>query len=65
MISRYLTFVNFTFRKLVLHDKIITTTRATKNQQNSAFGFGDNYLSNILVKFLQDRIGVGQSELLE
>ena len=44
------------FRKIVLHNKIITNTQTTKNQQNSAHYFGGNYLTNHLTKFLQDRI---------
>ena len=40
------------FRKLVLHNKIMNKTRSTKNQENSAHGSGDNYLTNHLVKFL-------------
>ena len=40
------------FRKIVLHNK----TRSTKNQENFAHLFGDNYLTNHLVKFLQDKI---------
>ena len=46
----------FWFRKTVLHHKIINKTVSTKNQENSAHHFGDNYLSNHLVQFLQDRI---------
>ena len=44
------------FRKIVLNNKIINKTRSTKNQENSTHGFGDNYLTNHLVKFLQDKI---------
>ena len=44
------------FRKIALHDKIINETRLTKNQENSAYHLGDNYLTNHLVKFLHDRI---------
>ena len=44
------------FQKIVLHNKIINKTRSTKNQENSAHRFGDNYLTNHVVKFLQDRI---------
>ena len=40
----------------VLHHKIINKTRSTKNQENSAHRFEDNYLTNHLVKFLQDTI---------
>ena len=44
------------FRKIVLHNRIIDKTRSKKNQENSAHRFGDNYLTNHLVKFWQDRI---------
>ena len=44
------------FWKIVLHNKIINNTQSTKNQENSAQRFGDNYLTNHLVKFLLDRI---------
>ena len=40
----------------VLHHKIINETRSTKNQENSAHLFKDNYLTNHPVKFLQDTI---------
>ena len=49
-------FVILRFWKIVLHNEIIHKTRSTKNQENSAHCFGDNYLTNHLVKFLQDRI---------
>ena len=42
--------------KTGLHHKIINKNRSTKNQENSAHRFGDNYLTNHLVKFLQDGI---------
>ena len=44
------------FRKIVFHNKIINKTRLIKNQENSAHHFEDNYHTNNLVKFLQDRI---------
>ena len=44
------------FRKIALHNKLIKKTRSTKNQENYAHRFGDNYLTNHLVKFLQDRV---------
>ena len=44
------------FRKIVFHNKIINKTRSIKNQENSAHRFEDNYHTNNLVKFLQDRI---------
>ena len=46
-ISRYLIFT---------YHKIINKTWSTENQENSPHRFGDNYLTNHLVKFLQDRI---------
>ena len=57
-ISRYLSLVNFKVRKIVLYNKIINKNWLTKNQENSAQGFGVNYLTNHLVKFLQDRINL-------
>ena len=54
--SRYLVSVILRFRKIVLQNKIINKTRLTKNQENSAHSFGDNYLTNHLVKFLLDKI---------
>ena len=44
------------FRKTALHNKIINKTRLTKNQEKSAHRFGDNYLMDHLIKFLQDRL---------
>ena len=44
------------FQKIVLHIKIINKTRSTKYQENSAHRFGDNYITNYLVKFLQHGI---------
>ena len=44
------------FRKIVLHNKSINKSLSTKNFKNSAHRFGDNYLTNHLVKSLQDRI---------
>ena len=44
------------FRKIVLHHKIINKILMTKKQENSAGRFGENYLINHLVKFLQDKI---------
>ena len=41
---------------MVLHDKTINKTWLTKNQENSANCFVDNYLTNHLAKLLQDRI---------
>ena len=47
---------------MVLHNKVINKTRSTKNQENSAHCFVDNYLTNHLPKFLPDKIkprGIG------
>ena len=44
------------FQKIVPLHKIINKTRLTKKQQNSAHCFGDNYLTDHLVKFQQDRV---------
>ena len=46
----------FQFRKIILHEKIINKTQTTKSQENSAHRFGEYYLTNHLVKFLQDKI---------
>ena len=54
--SRYLGFSDFKVPKIVLHNKIINKNLSKKNQENSAHRFGDNYLTNHLVKFLQDKI---------
>ena len=50
------TFGDFTFQKLVLSNKIINKIRTTKNLENSTHCFRENYLANLFVKFLQDRI---------
>ena len=55
-ISRYLNFGDFKVLKNCSSQKIINKTRLIKNQENSAHRFGDNYLTNHLVKFLQDSI---------
>ena len=55
-VSKYLTLGDFTVPKTALHHKIIKKTRSKKFQENSVQCFGDNYLSNHLVKILQDRI---------
>ena len=44
------------FQKIILLHKIINKTRLTKKQENSAHSFEDNYLTDHLVKFLQDRV---------
>ena len=49
--SRYLNFGDFKIPKIVLHN-----FWESRNQENSAHCFGDNYLTDHLVKFLQDRI---------
>ena len=51
-----LTFGDFAVPKFFLHNKIINKIRTTKNQEDSARRFGDRYLTNQRVKFLQDRI---------
>ena len=51
-----LSFVDFTVPKIVLYSKIINKMWTKKDQENSTHCFGDNYLTNHLVKFLQDRI---------
>ena len=48
--------VIFRFRKVVVQHKIMNKTRSTKNQEKFVHFFGDNYLANHLVKFLQDMI---------
>ena len=55
-ISRYLSFGDLKVLKNCSSQKIIHKTRLIKNQENSAHRFGDNYLTNHLVKFLQDSI---------
>ena len=46
------------FRKIVHLHKIINKTRLTKKQEHSAHCFGDDYLTDHHVKYLQDRIKV-------
>ena len=46
----------YTSEKLFFTIKLLKKTRSTKNQENFAHCFGDNYLTNHLVKFPQDRI---------
>ena len=41
---------------MLLHNKVINEIRSTKNQENSAHRFVDNYLANHLAKFLQEKI---------
>ena len=41
---------------MVLDSRIINKTLSTKNQEHFAHRFVDNYLTNHLAKFLQDRI---------
>ena len=48
--------VNFRFRKIAVHHKIINKTQSAKNHENSAHHFGANYLTNLLVKLLQESI---------
>ena len=40
---------------MVLRNEIINKTQLTKSQENLAHSFGDSYLMNHLVKFLQDK----------
>ena len=44
------------FSKIVLRNKIIDKTQKPKNQENYTQNLGENYLTNHLCKFLQDRI---------
>ena len=41
------------FRKIVLLSKIAGKMRTTKNQENSAHRFGENYLTDHLMKFFK------------
>ena len=42
--------------KNCFHNRIIKETQMANSQKNSARRFGENYLTNHLAKFLQDRI---------
>ena len=53
------------FRKMVFHNKIINKTRSTKNQENPAYRFVDNYLSNHHAKFCKIGLNPEELELLE
>ena len=44
------------FKCRCISQNITNKTWSTKNQENSAHHFGDNYLTNHRVRFLQDRI---------
>ena len=44
------------FPRIALHNNSTNKTWQTKNRENSAHSFGDNYLTNHHTKFLQDRI---------
>ena len=46
----------YSFQKIVLYHEIINKIWSKENQENSAHRFGDNYLTNHLVKFLEDTI---------
>ena len=46
----------FDSKELFFTIKLLIKLDRQKNQENSAHGYGDNYLTNLLVKFLQDRI---------
>ena len=56
---------NFTVLKNCSAQQVINKTRTTKYEENSASRFGNNYLANHLVKFLQDRIKPWEVELLD
>ena len=51
----FLILLIFRVRKLVLNNEIIDYTRMKKDHKNFAHYFGDNYLTNYLVKFQQYR----------
>ena len=51
-----LNFVDFMVPETALHNETINKTRKKNDQENFAHSFGDNYLANYNVKFLQDRI---------
>ena len=51
-----LNFDDFTVPKIVLDNKVIKKTQTKKDQGNSAIRFGENYLTNYLVTFLQYKI---------
>ena len=50
------TFDDFTVSKNGSSQSIINKVQTTKYLENYAHGVGGNYLANLLVKFLQDRI---------
>ena len=54
-LERDITFSDFLVPKIILCQKIINKTGMTKNQENSVYHFGDNYLTNHFAEFLQDR----------
>ena len=47
--------------KITFHNR----TRSTKNHEHSAHRFEENYLTNHLVKFLQDRLNPEELEFLQ
>ena len=55
MVSRYLTFGDFTVSKNCSSQKNINKTRKIKNQENSAHSFGKNYLTNFFKKGLNPK----------
>ena len=57
--------LNFLFRKIVLHHRINNKTQSTKNQENFAHRFGDNYVTNHLVNFCKIGLNPEVLELLE
>ena len=55
--SRYLSFGEFKVpKKLFFTIKLLIKLDRQKEQENATHGFGDNYLTNHLAKFLQDKI---------
>ena len=55
--SRYLSFGDFKVpKKLFFTIKLLIKLDRQKEQENVTHGFGDNYLTNHLAKFLQDKI---------
>ena len=55
LVSRYLTFGDFTVSKNCSSQKNINKTRKIKNQENSAHSFGKNYLTNFFKKGLNPK----------
>ena len=51
-----LTFQILHFQKIFRYNKISNKMLTAKNQAGSTHCFGENYLTNHLAKFLQDRV---------